>query len=161
MAKKEDNPSPGSPRILNRKAWHDYHVLEKLECGIELTGTEVKSLRAGQGRIDEAHARLVGDDLVLFGANIAMYPQAAPGMQHEPTRERRLLVHRRQIAVLRAHVQQKGRTLVPLALYFRRGWAKLELGLVEGKRLFDKREALRTRDAKRDMARELGRRRRA
>ena len=158
MARKEESGSAGNPRIVNRKAWHDYHVLEKLECGIELTGTEVKSVRAGSAKIDEAHARVQGDQLFLVGANIATYPQAAPGMQHDPTRDRRLLIHRRQIPLLMAHVQTKGRTLVPLALYFKRGWAKLELGLVEGKRLFDKRQQLRDRDAKRDIAREMHRR---
>jgi len=160
MAKKGDSGSPGSPRIVSRRAWHDYHVLQKLECGIELTGTEVKSLRAGGGKIDEAHARVRDNELYLVGATIAAYAQAAPGMQHDPSRDRRLLVRRRQIPLLLSHVQQKGRTLVPLALYFKRGWAKIELGLVEGKKLHDKRQAMRERQAQRDIAREMGRRRR-
>ncbi len=149
-----------SPRISNRKARHNFHILEVVECGIELEGTEVKSLRSGQGKIDEAYGRLHDDEVFLVGANIAPYPQAAPAMQHDPTRDRKLLLRRRQIRQLEAHVRQKGKTLVPLAIYFKRGWAKCELGVAVGKRQYDKREAIKKRDQQREMARELTRHRR-
>ena len=143
MAKTKEESGPRSPRILNRKARHDFHILEVVECGMDLVGTEVKSLRAGQAKIDEAHARIQNGEVFLIGANIAQYPQAAAGMQHEATRDRKLLLHGRQIDQLISHVKQKGKTLVPLAVYFKRGWAKCELGIVEGKRFYDKREAIK------------------
>ncbi|HNX27158.1 MAG TPA: SsrA-binding protein, partial [Phycisphaerae bacterium] len=93
----------------------------------------------------------------LVGANIAQYPQAAEGMQHDPTRKRRLLLHRRQIEKLEVHVKQKGKTIIPLAIYFKKGWAKCELGVAEGKRDYDKREAIRTRQQQMDIKRELKR----
>jgi len=159
MAKKtdkSDGASPG-PRMLNRKARYNYHIVETVECGLELTGTEVKSLRAGQAKIDEAYARVRGEQVFLVGANIAPYPHAAVAMQHDPTRDRRLLLHRRQIRLLEEHVRQKGRTLVPLAVYFKRGWAKCELGLAVGKRQYDRREALRKREQQREMDRAMRR----
>ncbi len=159
-AKKKEPDRPKGVFIKNRKAWHDYDIIEKVECGIELLGTEVKSIRAGQIRLDEAHARVKDGEVFLVGANIALYAQAAPGMQHNPTRERRLLVHRRQIKVMAEHVRQKGKTIVPLSLYFKRGWAKLSLGLAVGKQQHDKRESLKKRDQTREIARELGRRKR-
>ena len=125
-----------------------------------MLGTEVKSIRAGQIKLDEAHARVKDDQVFLVGANIAAYPQAAPGMQHNPTRERRLLLHRRQIKQLLDHVRQKGRTIVPLSLYFKRGWAKLSLGLAVGKQQYDKREALKKRQQDREISRDLHSRRR-
>jgi SsrA-binding protein len=155
--KSDDAPKHG-PRMTNRKARHDYEILQVLECGIELTGTEVKSLRAGQGKIDEAYARVRNGQLMLVGANIAPYPQAAAMMQHEPTRERRLLIHRRQIAELESHVRQKGNTIVPLTLYFHRGWAKVEIGLAVGKRKFDKRADIKKREQQRDINRAMGKR---
>ena len=159
MAKKKDKPTTKQPRISNRKARHDYHIVEVLECGIELTGTEVKSLRSGQAKIDEAYARTKGGELYLVGATISHYPQAAEGMQHDQTRDRKLLARRRQIAQLESHVKQKGKTIVPLAIYFKRGWAKVELGVAVGKRQYDKRDSLRKRDQQRDIDREMRRRR--
>jgi SsrA-binding protein len=159
MAKKTDSEKKKTaPRISNRKARHDYHITEVLECGIELTGTEVKSLRAGQAKIDEAYARIRDGELVLVGATISHYPQAAEGMQHEQTRDRKLLARRRQITELEAHVRQKGKTIVPLAVYFKRGWAKVELGLAVGKRQYDKRDALRKRDQQREIDRDMRKR---
>lgn len=146
-------------RITNRRGRRDFHVLEVLECGIELLGTEVKSLRAGQAKIDEAYIRIDGTELFLVGANIAFYPLAADGMQHVPTRKRRLLVHRRQIEKLQLHVNQKGKTLIPLAVYFHHGWAKIEIGIAEGKRQYDKRDSLRKKDQQRDMDRAIRQRR--
>lgn len=146
-------------RILNRKARHEFHILEAVECGMELLGTEVKSIRAGQAKIDEAYARVRNGQVFLVGVNIAPYPQAAPSMQHEPVRERRLLLHRRQVAKIQSHVLQKGNTLVPLAVYFKNGWAKCEIGLAIGKKMYDKRQAIKDRDQKREMSRAQGTRR--
>ena len=159
MAKgKGQDEKPSTPRITNRKGRHDYEILEVVECGLRLTGTEVKSLRAGQAKIDEAYARVRDGEAFLVGANIALYPQAAAAMQHDPTRDRKLLLHRRQIAQIESHLRQKGNTVVPLAVYFQRGWAKCELGLAEGKRQYDKRESIREREQKRDLNREMNRR---
>jgi len=160
MARKPKPNEPKGVRIVNRKARHDYAILEVVEAGIELLGTEVKSLRAGAARIDDAYARVRDGQVYLIGANIAQYPNARGVLQHEPTRDRRLLLHRRQIAKLEAHATQKGKTIVPLAIYFKRGWAKVELGVATGKKSYDKREAIRKRDQQRDIAREMSRRRR-
>ena len=159
-SKKKDQPSGGgAKRISNRKAFHDYHIIEKVECGLALTGTEVKSIRAGQVKIDEGYARIQSGELWLIGVNIAQYANAAGMLQHEPLRNRKLLLHRRQIAQIESHVRQKGKTLIPLAIYFKAGWAKCEIGIAEGKRQYDKREAIKTREQKREMTREMHRRR--
>jgi len=152
--------APKGIRISNRRARRDFEILEVIECGIQLTGTEVKSMRAGNAKIDEAHARISDGELFLVGATFGLYPQAAPGMQHEPARDRKLLVHKRQIDKLDVHVRQKGKTLVPLAMYFKRGWAKCEIGVAVGRRQYDKRQAIKKRQQARDMQREMGRRRR-
>jgi len=157
MAKKSSKTSM-SPRVSNRKARHDFHITQVVECGIELVGTEVKSLRAGQAKIDDAYARIRDGEAFLVGATISPYSQAAEAMQHDPGRDRKLLLHRRQIAEIESHVKQKGRTVVPLAIYFKRGWAKCRLGIAEGKRQYDKRQAIRTRDQQREIAREMQRR---
>jgi SsrA-binding protein len=158
--KKGQTGRPGAPRVVNRRARHDYHILATVECGMELTGTEVKSLRAGKITLDEAHARVRDGQVYLVGAHIAEYPNAPPTMQHSPDRPRRLLLHRRQIHEIEQHVREKGRTVVPLAVYFKRGWAKVELGLAVGKRAYDKREDIRKRETQRDIDRELRRRQR-
>ncbi len=158
MAKEKDKRKPHAPRVVNRKARHDYHVLETVECGMELLGTEVKSIRAGQAKIDESYARIDGGQLWLIGANIAQYQHAGPLMQHEPNRDRRLLIHRRQLASLTDHLRQKGKTLIPLALYFKGPWAKIELGVAIGKKQYDKRQDLKKRQAQRDMDRAMGKR---
>jgi len=145
-------------RIVNRKARHDYQVIEAVECGVSLTGTEVKSLRGGQAKIDDAYARISDGEVFLVGANIPTYPNAAAGMQHDPTRSRKLLLHRRQIKQLESHVKQKGKTIVLLEVYFSRGWVKCRLGVAVGKRQYDKREAIRKREHQRDMARQMAHR---
>ena len=162
MAKEKGKPEKvrKAPKITNRKARREYFITEVVECGMALLGTEVKSLRAGEAKIEEAHARVRDGEAFLVGATIAPYAQAAEGMQHDPTRDRKLLLRRRQIAELESHVKQKGKTIVPLAIYFKRGWAKCELGIVEGKKSYDKREAIRTRDQQREIAREMRRRNR-
>ena len=145
------------PRISNRRARFEFQILEKVECGMELVGTEVKSLRAGKASLEGAYARITNGEVYLCGANIAVYSQAAEGMQHDPLRDRKLLLRRRQIAKLETHVSQKGRTLVPLSMYFSRGWAKCELGVAVGKRQYDKRQAIKKREQQRDMRREMRR----
>lgn len=136
----------------NRRARHEYHILERVEAGVALTGTEVKSLRDGGGNIADAYAVLRGGEVYLVGANIAPYRQG--NMQnHDPLRDRKLLLHRREIDQLGAKVAQRGMTLVPLSLYFSDGRVKLEIGLAKGKEGADKRHAMAERDAKRQMQR--------
>ena len=159
MAKSKAQDEPRERRIANRKARHAFHIVEKVECGLTLMGTEVKSLRLGQAKIDEGYARIESGEVFLIGVNIAQYPNASGKLQHDPTRDRKLLLHRRQIALLQTHVKQKGKTLIPLAIYFKGGWAKCELGVAVGKRDFDRREDIRKRDQQREIDREMGRRR--
>jgi len=162
MSKKSSSRKGGGqkhwPRITNRRARFDYHLLEKVEAGLELRGTEVKSLREGRASLDGAYAQIRNGEVFLCGATIAEYPQAAGALQHDPTRDRKLLLHSREIRKLQAHVQQKGRTIIPLAIYFRRGWAKCELAAAVGKRKFDKRQAILERQQKREAEREISRR---
>lgn len=154
MAKKDPTPQR---RILNRKARFEYHILETIEAGIALTGSEVKSLREGQASLDEAYARIVNEEAVLLGATIQPYP-AANTVRHDPKRPRRLLLHRREIRRLYAKVTQAGHTLVPLSIYFNdRGIAKVELALVRGKSYRDKRESMREREHRREIDRAMRR----
>ena len=144
--------------VENRRARHDYHILERVEAGIALTGTEVKSLRDGGGNLRESYAVLRGGEAFLVGANIAPYKQGNIA-NHEPVRDRKLLLHRREIAKLGSQVAERGMTLVPLSLYFTNGRVKLELGLARGKERADRRQALADRDAKRQIDRALKSRR--
>jgi len=146
--------STRKPIAENRKARHDYHILERLEAGIALTGTEVKSLRDGGGNIREAYAQLHDGEVFLVGANIAPYRQGNL-QNHEPTRDRKLLLHRREIEQLGRQVAERGMTIVPLQLYFVDGKVKLELGLARGKEGVDKRHAIAARDAQRQMDRAM------
>ena len=158
MAKTKPQQQPagaGSPTIRNRRARFDYQVLEKVECGITLRGTEVKSLRAGNASLEGAYARIRDGEVFLCGANIAIWPQAVGDLQHDPLRERKLLLHSGQIRQLAKHTAQKGHTLVPLALYFRKGWAKCELAAAAGKRTYDKRQTIQKRQQQRDVDRAL------
>jgi SsrA-binding protein len=141
----------------NRRARHDYAILDTVEAGLVLTGSEIKSVRAGRVSLAEAHAALDDDELWLVNSHIASYAQAGYA-DHEPTRRRKLLLHGDEIAKLSSKVRQKGYTLVPLSLYLRRGWAKVELGLARGKRQYDKRETIRRRDMEREIEREVRRR---
>ncbi|MGZ4430478.1 MAG: SsrA-binding protein SmpB [Gaiellales bacterium] len=138
----------------NRKARHDYHILDRVEAGIALTGTEVKSLRDGGGNLRDSYAVLRDGEVFLVGANIAPYRQGNIA-NHDPLRDRKLLLHRREIDQLGAKVAQRGMTLVPLALYFSDGRVKLELGVAKGKEGVDKRQAIAARDARRQMERVL------
>jgi SsrA-binding protein len=138
----------------NRRARHAYHILERVEAGIALTGTEVKSLRDGGGNLREAYAVLRDGEVFLIGANIAPYKQGNI-QNHDPVRDRKLLLHRREIDRLGSRVVERGMTLVPLALYFSNGRVKLEMGLAKGKEGVDKRRALADRDARRQIERAL------
>jgi SsrA-binding protein len=138
----------------NRKARHDYFILETLEAGIVLEGTEVKSLRSGQASIAEAYARETGTELWLINAFVPEYKMASAKLNHLPRRPRKLLVHRKELDKILGRIKREGVTLVPLSIYFNeRGRAKVELGLARGKRKEDKREAEKTKDWNRDKAR--------
>lgn len=141
----------------NRKAAHDYFLAERLEAGLVLQGSEIKSIRAGQVSLKEAYVRTDGRQAWLVNAHIAPY-DAASHQNHEPMRERKLLLHRKEIARLFDHVRQRGNTIVPTRLYLKRGRAKIEIAVARGKRLHDKRQDMARRDAEREMHRALGRR---
>ncbi len=143
----------------NRKAYHDYHVLESFEAGIVLKGSEIKSIREGRVNLSDAYARPENGELWLYNSHIASY-DAASYNTHEPLRPRKLLLHRKEIDSLAGKVMQKNLTLVPLKLYIKHGIAKIQLGLVKGKRVYDKREAIARRDAEREIERALKSRRR-
>lgn len=141
----------------NRKARYRFEILETLECGIQLTGSEVKSLRAGKLSLDEAYARVKEDEVWLVGADIAEYPQATL-WNHAPKRSRKLLIKHEERRKFADKAHEKGLTLVPLKVYFTaRGLAKVQLGLCRGKKLHDKRESLKKAESKREMERALRR----
>ncbi len=142
---------------VNRKAQHDYHILEKLEAGIALTGTEIKAIRDGRVNLRDAYARPERGEMWLVGAHIGAYPAAGP-FNHEPRRNRKLLLHRKEILALAREVEEKGLTLVPLRLYLKSGRAKLELALARGRRRYDRRQTIARREAEREMRRALRRR---
>ena len=151
--------SPHAPRFRNRKAFHEYHIDERVEAGMVLFGTEVKSLRDGKCMLEDAYARVTDGEVFLVGADIAQYPQAVGVLQHDPKRTRKCLLHSRQIDQLTKMTAQKGMTIVPLAIYFHNGHAKVELGVGRGKVHHDKRRDLKERQAKRDVERAMRRRR--
>ncbi|MBP2650877.1 MAG: smpB [Firmicutes bacterium] len=136
----------------NRKARHDYHIHENYEAGIALSGTEVKSLRAGKANLKDSYARIDNGELMLHNLHISPYDQGNR-FNHEPLRTRKLLMHRYEINKLIGKTKEKGYTLVPIKLYFTRGKAKVELGLATGKKTYDKRQDIAERDAKREVAR--------
>jgi SsrA-binding protein len=138
----------------NRKARHEYHIVESLEAGLVLTGSEIKSVRAGKVSLQQAYAQIRSGEAWLVGAHIAEY-EFAGYASHEPTRRRKLLLHAREIDRLESAMQRQGATVVPLRLYLKDGWAKVELGLAKGKTRSDKREAIKERDVQRDIDREL------
>ncbi len=142
--------------VINRKARHDYSIEERLEAGLVLTGTEVKALRAGLVNIAEAYATIAQGDIYLINATISVYGKAGAHLQHEPSRMRKLLLHKRERSKLIGAVQREGATLVPLSIYFNaKGRAKLELGVAKGRKKADKRAALKERDWKREQGRLL------
>ena len=151
-------PSGEKLIVDNRRARHDYHFLEKVEAGMVLTGTEVKSLRDGRASLQQAYADIRDGEAWLVGAHISVY-DAGNIANHDPDRDRKLLLHRREVDSLAAKVGERGLTIVPTRLYFRNGRAKVELALARGKELRDKRRDLVKREAQRDMERALKSRR--
>jgi SsrA-binding protein len=138
--------------VDNRRARHDYHLLERVEAGLVLTGTEVKSLREGRASLQQAYADVRDGEAWLVGAHISVYDQGNIA-NHDPDRNRKLLLHRREVDSLEGRVRERGLTLVPTRLYFRNGRAKVELALARGKELRDKRRDLAKREASREMER--------
>lgn len=142
--------------VQNRRARHDYHVIDTYEAGIELRGTEVKSLRAGHMVLKDSYADVINGEVRLVGAHISPYEQGNI-YNHDPERPRRLLLHKREIVRLGALVAEKGLTLIPLRVYFKNGRAKIEIGLCRGKHTIDKRDTLRERAVQREVDRDLKR----
>jgi SsrA-binding protein len=138
--------------VDNRRARHDYHLLERFEAGLVLTGTEVKSLRDGRASLQQAYAEVRDGEAWLVGAHISVYDQGNI-QNHDPDRARKLLLHRKELSSLYGKVRERGLTLVPTKLYFRRGRVKVELALARGKDVRDKRRDLQNREAQRDMER--------
>ncbi len=158
MAGKQAKRDITTPRIVNRRARYEYHILESLEVGIVLVGSEVKSIRNGQVSLAEGYARVEPSDmgLYLYSVDIAPYAQARAD-NHDPKRRRKLLAHKRQIAKLLGATSTRGTTLIPLAMYFVRGKVKLEIGVAVGKRQYDKRQAMKKRDAGKEIRRAMTR----
>lgn len=139
----------------NRKAFHDYFIEERYEAGIMLQGTEVKSLREGRVNLQDSYASVRGSEVFLHQCHISPYSHGNI-MNHDPTRVRKLLLHKTEIHKLLGKTQQKGLTLIPLRIYFsKRGYAKVELGLAKGKKLYDRRETIKTREAGREVQRAI------
>jgi SsrA-binding protein len=136
----------------NKKAFHDYHISETIETGLVLKGTEVKSLRGGNCNLRDSYARVIKDELWLIGMHIGLYENAGY-VTHDPEARRKLLLHRDEIKKLHRKVMEKGITLVPLKVYFKNGWAKVEIGLASGKRKYDKRQDIAEREKDREIKR--------
>jgi SsrA-binding protein len=154
---KDTNKDKQGPVTVNKKAYRNFELVEKFEAGLELLGTEVKSLRAGTADLAGSYARVDNGQCWLVGAQIAPYEQAG-SRQHEPARKRKLLLHKAEIRRIRIKLEQRGFTLVPLHIYFnKRGLAKIELALARGKRQYDKRRTISERDQKRDVDRDMKR----
>lgn len=156
--KKKASDDDKNERVVsdNRKARHRYHVLDTLECGIQLVGSEVKSLRAGLLSLDEAYGRLEGEEVWLLGANIGEYAYSH-ALNHQPKRRRKLLMHRREINKFAGRAFEKGLTLVPLKVYFKEGRAKVLMGICRGKQQHDKRDSIKRREQQRDIDRAMRR----
>jgi len=142
----------------NRRAYHDYRIEDTYEAGLVLTGTEVKSLRAGRASLQDGFAQITGDEVWMHNVHIPEYAEGT-WTNHTPRRIRKLLLHRKEIVKLSREVSDQGLTLIPLSLYFKDGYAKVELGVARGKRTYDKRQDLAKRDAAREIDRALKRRR--
>ena len=151
MAEKKKKAVSGDLAV-NRRAWHDYSVLEKIECGIALTGTEVKVLRAGAGSLAGAYGAVLGGELYVVQMHIPVY-EFGNRFNHDPKRNRKLLVHRKEVRELKMKTEAKGLTLIPLRVDLKKGRVKLELGVCRGKALHDKRETLKKKAVDRDLAR--------
>ena len=154
MSKKTDKPAPAQI-AQNRKAWHDYFIEQKFEAGMVLHGWEVKSMRAGRAQLKEAYVVVENGEIFLIGAHVSPLPSASTHVHPDPVRKRKLLLHREEISKLVGSVERKGYTLVPLALYWEKGKAKLEIGLAKGKQAHDKRASIKERESDREMARAI------
>lgn len=150
-AKNSDKP-PVRMVSDNRKARHEYEILEVFECGIELAGTEVKSLRTGRCTLQDAFGKIEAGEMWLYNCHISPY-DFGNRFNHEPTRKRRLLLHSREILKIHQQIKEKGLTLIPLRMFFKRNWVKVDIALVRGKHLYDKRESIAKRDTKRQLDR--------
>lgn len=150
----EEKKRHNAPAIDNRRARHEYHILESLEAGLALTGTEVKSIRQGGVSLNEAYARFRDGQAWLMSVHIPPYKEGSFS-NVDPNRPRKLLLHKEQIADLQSRVKEKGLTVVPLRMYFTRGMVKVELGLARGKKTWDKREDIAKRDVQREIARHI------
>ncbi len=139
----------------NRQARFNYHIIETYEAGIALQGTEVKSIREGKINLRDGYALIRNHEAWLINVHISPYQKAGEFFNHEPRRSRRLLLHKKEINKLIGKVEQQGLTLVPLRMYFKRGWVKVDIGLAQGKKLYDKRETIKRRDDKRAMQRAI------
>ena len=154
MAKVQKNKEKQGPVAVNKKAYHNFELLEKFEAGMSLVGSEVKSLRAHQADLNGSYARVYGGECWLVGASIAQYEQAGDH-NHDPLRKRKLLLHKNELQKIIIKLQQRGFTLVPLRIYFNsRGFAKISLALATGKKQYDKRATITTRQQKRDVDRQ-------
>ena len=158
MAKKDKKSEAEQVICRNRRASHEYELTDRLECGMVLVGTEVKSLRDGHCSLDGSYAKIEDSELYLIGCEI---PEYAMGNQlnHKPKRDRKLLVHRRELAKFAGKASERGFTLIPTSVYFKNGRAKVEIAVARGKQLHDKRQALKKAEAKREMDRAVSRRR--
>ena len=154
MSSSKDRLAAQRDIAVNRKARHDYFIEESLEAGLVLTGSEVKSLRAGKAQLKDSHARIQRGEAWLFNAHISEYSPSAQ-FGHEPTRRRKLLLHAREIERLIGKTKEAGLTLIPLRLYFKHGRAKVEIGLARGKKLYDKRATIKERETRREMDRAM------
>lgn len=152
-------PKGTRPVAQNRKARHDFEVLDTYECGIVLQGSEVKSLREGKVQLRDAYARVEDNEVWMLGVHVSPYAFASGFGGHDPERRRKLLLHRRQITELAERTQKETLTLVPLSIYFVDGRAKVELALARGRKSYDKRQAIAARDSARDLERDTSRRR--
>ncbi len=154
MSKKNDKPAPS--RIAdNRKAWHDYFIEQKYEAGLVLQGWEVKSLRAGRAQLKEAYVVVENGEIFLIGAHFSPLTSASTHIQPNPTRTRKLLLHREEINKLIGAVERRGYTIVPLSLFWKKGRAKIEIGLAKGKQAHDKRASIKERESNRELARAI------
>jgi SsrA-binding protein len=154
---KSEKPQAVKIVAQNRKARHDYHILDTWEAGLVLVGTEVKSVRLGRVNLKDSYARFSGTELFLYQCHISPYEQGGR-WNHDPLRTRKLLLTRREIRKLTGKVEERGLTLIPLKVYFKKGFAKIELALAKGKKQYDRREDLAKRDAEREMERAYKRR---
>lgn len=155
---KTEVKSESKPVSDNRRARHEYEILEVVEAGIVLAGTEVKALRQGRANLQDSYARIEENEVWLYRCHISPY-DFGNRFNHDPIRKRRLLMHRRQITKLKAQTQENGLTLIPLKLYFKGNWAKIDLALARGKQLYDKRESIAKRENQRQIERLIKRRR--